>query len=226
MQPTQVNKPAQQVSDTLALGTSHINQLRTKLNQTYAARYESLPKPNTPPKDENLASHTPVSKRDNAFKSPAPSSKKFLSLHHIKSPNLPFQQKGNASNSKGRQGNSENWMISPVCSRLRDHIQMMNGNSLKERLFLQSPLQNPVPWPLQSPAINNQRGIALGSTAPNTSTCQKYGESGGTQERYSGRKTSGRMDSPLVVRKFVDPENLQSGLLAELSQNLSKSVGK
>jgi len=35
---------------------------------------------------------------------------------------------------------TEKWTISPVCSRLKEHIIMMNGNSFKERLFLQSPM--------------------------------------------------------------------------------------
>jgi len=31
------------------------------------------------------------------------------------------------------------------------------------------------------------------------------------------------MDSPLIVRKFIDPDNIQSGLLGTLNKNLQKS---
>lgn len=78
------------------------------------------------------------------------------------------------SNQKHITNSSESWMISPVCSRLREHIYMLNGNAQKERLFLHSPMTNQMAWPIASPAINTTyRGLALGSTAPNTSTCQK-----------------------------------------------------
>ena len=101
---------------------------------------------------------------------------------------------------------SENWMISPVCSRLREHIYMLNGNSQKERLFLHSPITNPMAWPIASPAINTtSRAIAHGSTAPNTSTCQKYVASA-TQEGMSDVKAGDGMDSPLAVRRFIDNE--------------------
>lgn len=64
-----------------------------------------------------------------------------------------------------------------------------------------------IAWPISSPAINNQRAIAQGSTAPNTSTCQKYANTT-TQEGYSDAKVGNNMDSPLVVRKFIDPDNI------------------
>lgn len=48
---------------------------------------------------QNL-SHTPVSKRDNGFKSPAPSTKKYLSINNHKSPMITTNNRVNASNSK------------------------------------------------------------------------------------------------------------------------------
>ena len=111
-------------------------------------------------------------------------------------------------------------MISPVCSRLREHIYMLNGNSQKERLFLHSPMTNQMIWPIASPAINtNNRGLNLCSTAPNTSTCQKYVTSH-TQEIMSEMKAGNAIDSPLVIRKFMDHDNGYQGLLGTLSKNL------
>lgn len=107
----------------------------------------------------NNLSQTPVSKNNNAFKSPAPSNKKYLSIHNNKSPAVTNHGKNSLSNSKHQQNQNESWMISPVCSRLREHIQMMNGYAQKERLFLHSPMTNSMAWPLASPAINSMRGI-------------------------------------------------------------------
>lgn len=99
-------------------------------------------------------SYTPVSKNQHAFKSPAPSNKKCLNVNNNRSPFNNTQGRINFSNSKLNTSNIENWMISPVCSRLREHIQMLNGNSQKERLFLNSPMTNQMAWPIASPAIN------------------------------------------------------------------------
>lgn len=82
---------------------------------------------------------------------------------------------------------------------------MMNGYAQKERLFLHSPMTNQMAWPLASPAINNMRGIAQVSTAPNTSTCHKY-VTNNTQEAFSDAKVIEGVDSPLVIRKFNDHE--------------------
>lgn len=84
---------------------------------------------------------------------------------------------------------------------------MLNGFAQKERLFLHSPMTNQMAWPLASPAINSQRGQALGSTAPSTSTCQKYMTTN-TQEAFSDVKDTEGVDSPIVVRKFIDHDNL------------------
>jgi hypothetical protein len=115
-------------------------------------------------------------------------------------------------------------MISPVCSRLREHIYMLNGNSQKERLFLHSPMTNNIGWPIASPAINNgSRALNQGSTAPNTSTCQKYVTSH-TQEGHSDAKMGDGMDSPLAVRRFIDHDSSHAvGLMATLNKNLQRS---
>jgi hypothetical protein len=48
----------------------------------------------------------------------------------------------------GQQGipSSDKWAVSPVCSRLKEHITMLGGYGAagngKERLFLQSPMTN------------------------------------------------------------------------------------
>jgi hypothetical protein len=103
--------------------------------------------------------------------------------------------------------NVENWMISPVCSRLREHIYMLNGMSQKERLFLQSPMPNQVAWPLVSPAFEHHKAHYLGSTAPNTSTGSKY-LTIGTQDGLSDIKgVHGMMESPYVIRRFTDGEH-------------------
>lgn len=60
------------------------------------------------------------------------------------------------SNTKaGMAVSQEKWMISPVCSRLKDHISMMDGNQHKERLFLLSPMPNQYGWPIASPAFDS-----------------------------------------------------------------------
>lgn len=82
---------------------------------------------------------TPLSKLRQEFKSPAPSNKK--ALHSTKSPLLTTQAKIANMQAQG-VASAEKWAVSPVCSRLRDHIIMLNGNSNKERLFLQSPMTN------------------------------------------------------------------------------------
>lgn len=65
-------------------------------------------------------------------------------------------------------------------------------------------MTNPMAWPIASPAINTSaRALAHASTAPNTSTCQKYVGSG-TQEGMSDAKMGEGMDSPLAVRRFID----------------------
>ena len=85
---------------------------------------------------------------------------------------------------------------------------MLNGNAQKDRLFLHSPMTNQMAWPITSPAINTtHRGLALGSTAPNTSTCQKD-IACNTQEAFSDAKMPGGIDSPLVIRKFIDNDNI------------------
>lgn len=46
-----------------------------------------------------------------------------------------------------------------MCSRLKEHVAMLNGNSYKERLFLQSPMtqNNFGVWPYVSPAFDYYR---------------------------------------------------------------------
>ena len=80
---------------------------------------------------------------------------------------------------------TDKWTVSPVCSRLRDHITMMSGNSFKDRLFLQSPMTNKLNWGLTSPQIDPYRYTHMGSTAHNTSANSKYGYPIGTYEGFS-----------------------------------------
>lgn len=75
----------------------------------------------------NNLNHTPISKAKGVFKSPAPSNKKYLINN--KSPMVSNLSKINGSNNKSGSNGVENWMISPVCSRLKDHIYMLNGIS-------------------------------------------------------------------------------------------------
>lgn len=75
----------------------------------------------------NYNNHTPLSK--SAFKSPIPSAKKIYL--EFKSP-MPTSTMcmGKVINdpSYSLSHSSEQWMISPVCSRLRDHITALNGS--------------------------------------------------------------------------------------------------
>jgi hypothetical protein len=106
---------------------------------------------------------------------------------------------------------TEKWTVSPVCSRLRDHITMLNGNSNKERLFLQSPMTNSYYWPLASPAVDPYRSLNLASTAHNTTTqSSKYMSYGGTHDGYSDMKgVHGITESPMVGR-FMEQDSLKA----------------
>lgn len=105
------------------------------------------------------------------------------------------------------QSSNEKWNVSPVCSRLREHISLLNGNSFKERIFLQSPMTNNLGWPMVSPALDPYRSYNLPSTAQNTSN-QSY-----KQFSYCGGEGSseGRMirsfgESPCLSRKYMDQD--------------------
>lgn len=100
--------------------------------------------------------------------------------HFLKSPHIKNHTKlGSNSKLSGsklfggvHQGNylesNSAWIISPVCSRMRDHISLLGGGGVpsnqKERLFLnQSPQEDGLlgsngelhsAWPLQSPALD------------------------------------------------------------------------
>lgn len=85
---------------------------------------------------------------------------------------------------------------------------MLNGITQKERLFMQSPLANHMAWPIASPALNStHKNVHFGSTAPNTSTCQKD-IANTTHEAFSEAKMADGMESPLVIRKFIDHDNI------------------
>lgn len=105
---------------------------------------------------------TPNAKSKSAFKSPAPSNKKAN-----QPPKSPLLMGSYAM--QGICSSSEKWTVSPVCSRLREHILMLNNNSYKERIFLQSPMTTHLQWPLSSPAVDPYKTLNLPSTAQNTS---------------------------------------------------------
>ena len=133
------------------------------------------------------------------------------------------------SNMLGIPASSEKWAVSPVCSRLRDHITMLNGNSCKERLFLQSPMTNRLGWPLSSPAYDPYRSLNLASTAQNT-TCQSSKYMPYTpQEGYSEIKNPhGITESPQVTRRFMeqDPITNNIGLFSSSLKSIEKSEFK
>lgn len=86
---------------------------------------------------------------------------------------------------------TDKWTVSPVCSRLRDHIAIMNSNSFKDRLFLQSPMTNKFNWALASPQIDSSsnRYANMCSTAQNTATAaSKYGYHANSYEGFSEHK--------------------------------------
>lgn len=66
-------------------------------------------------------------------------------------------------------------------------------------------------WPIASPAIDHQRAIYLGSTAPNTSTCQKYMTVGSSDGFSDIKGVHMRIDSPYAIRRFMDSEHAVSG---------------
>lgn len=170
---------------------------------------------------------TPNSKLRTTFKSPAPSTKKRSQMH--KSPMATTQAKMNNSMLPGITASSDKWAVSPVCSRLRDHISMLNGNSCKERLFLQSPMTNRLGWPLSSPAYDPYKALNLASTAQNT-TCQTSKYMNYTpQDGFSEMKLSrGIGESPVVTRRFMehDPSISGIGLFSSSLKSLEKSEFK
>ena len=96
---------------------------------------------------------------------------------------------------------ADKWTLSPVCSRLTEHITLLNGKSYKERLFLQSPMTNGFGWPMTSPAVDISRSAHFASTAPNTSTNSKYANRT-PLEGYSDAKAI--MESPHLIRQFME----------------------
>jgi hypothetical protein len=96
---------------------------------------------------------TPIAnKQGSVFRSPAPSNKKQSQI--ARSPMVTTQMKMSSFQQQmpGIMASSEKWTVSPVCSRLREHITLLNGTQAKEqRLFL---LQSPMVgnWPAHSPS--------------------------------------------------------------------------
>lgn len=132
------------------------------------------------------------------------------------------------SNSSSAAQNSimastEKWAVSPVCSRLRDHITLLNGNSCKERLFLQSPMTNRIAWPLNSPAFDPYKEINLASTGYNTTAQSTKYHMYGANSIFSELKNNpsgfniggsgGIGESPQITRKFMEfePTSLNHG---------------
>ena len=71
----------------------------------------------------NPSHYTPIAKQKTCFKSPAPSNKKCNQF--AKSPIGTTQMRLYGFQMNGMPSN-EKWTVSPVCSRLREHITMMN----------------------------------------------------------------------------------------------------
>lgn len=69
-------------------------------------------------------------------------------------------------------------------------------------------------WPLTSPAMEPSRFVNFGSTAPNTSTNSKYGHTA-THDGYSDAKSI--LESPFIIRKFMEQELLQNQMSAYAS---------
>ena len=145
------------------------------------------------------------------FKSPAPSNKKLAFTNGPKSPIWAEKPNITGSNAKNGTSSFETWMISPVCSRLHEHIHMLNGASQKERIFLQSPMQYRMLWSTCSPAVDHSRTLYSGSTAQNTSAGSKdySGTLMNSEEPVSNMKRGGMIgdESPVVMRRFMDSEN-------------------
>jgi hypothetical protein len=94
---------------------------------------------------------------------------------------------------------------------------MMNGNSFKERLFLQSPMQTNQMgcWPLASPAFDQSKCNNVASTNHNTSESNKL-MTCHTNDGYSDVKTlMGFNESPCVIRKFMDHDSMTINLLQQ-----------
>lgn len=147
---------------------------------------------------------TPITKNISAFKSPAPSSKKGNLVP--KSPMVTTSMRMSSCHIQAITSSTEKWTVSPVVSRLRDHITMLNGNSSKERLFLQSPMTNSYCWPLASPALDPYRSLNLASTAYNTTTQSSKYINYGTHEGYSDMKNSQGVNESPMIGRFMEQD--------------------
>jgi hypothetical protein len=94
-------------------------------------------------------------------------------------------------------------MISPVCSRLKEHISMMDGHPYKERLFLLSPMPNQLGWPLASPAFDScSRYPQALSTQFNTTANSKRGTATSNEKETELKSHS----SPFPIKRFMDAD--------------------
>jgi hypothetical protein len=55
--------------------------------------------------------------------------------------------------------------------------------------------------------MDNQKAMYSGSTAPNTSTCQKYMTVGSSEGHSDAKAVQDTLDSPYAIRRFVDSES-------------------
>lgn len=176
--------------------TSTIPQVDQQITREESSQDSTLPSFQKMPQ-------TPITKNISAFKSPAPSHKKRNLVP--KSPMVTTSMRMSSYHIQAVTSSTEKWAVSPVCSRLRDHITMLNGNSSKERLFLQSPMTNNYCWPLASPALDPYRTLNLASTAYNTSQSSKY-MTYGTHESYSDMKSVQGVGESPMIRRFMDQD--------------------
>ncbi len=102
---------------------------------------------------------TPMRERS-AFKSPKPSNKKQQTP--------PVAGKGGED--KHDTLVQDFWAVSPICSRLQDHINMITSTNFKENRFLSSPMPCQNQFMLNTPIMD----CRFGSTA-HTIKCQNSG---------------------------------------------------
>ena len=113
------------------------------------------------------------------------------------------------------------WEVSPICSRLQEHVALLNGNCSRDRLFLQSPMTNQLLHPFASPFLDSKQRI--------TGFFGKISNASGTtndallsEERPKTRDEAAPL-SPYNIHKFLDHEALiSSQKKSQKSSNFNK----
>ncbi len=88
-------------------------------------------------------------REQSAFKSPrATKNSAFKAVIH--------NNRDNGAGAVGGKTSIDFWEVSPICTRLQEHVALLGGNCVRDRLFLQSPMTNQMMHPFASPFLDSK----------------------------------------------------------------------